>query len=225
MRPFILQSVQQRIKISVWEQGETTQLVNNVRISPTNDAMRCLLCSGCASALKTEMGRGWSLGHSPSLEELCVPVMLFHIPFESSDQQMNAGTVSFCFVTALFGRCHRQWVTGLQGCCLFFLICGAFRWWFCIDCITPCAQLLTVSAKLGKLDPTQCCWNCEAEVFKNQEKPDLWLCAQLADAHCAGFMCQPSVVSCGIEYPNLNQSELQSHPQNLKHEVQGIKIL
>lgn len=105
MRPFILQSVQQRIKISVWEQGETTQLVNNVRISPTNDAMRCLLCSGCASALKPEMGRGWSLGHSPSLEELCVPVMSFHIPFESSDQQTTAETVSFCFGTALFDRC------------------------------------------------------------------------------------------------------------------------
>lgn len=45
MRPFILQSVQQRIKISVWEQGETTQLVNNIRISPTNDAMLVLrLC-------------------------------------------------------------------------------------------------------------------------------------------------------------------------------------
>lgn len=72
----------------------------------------------------------------------------------------------------------------------------------------PWAQLLTVSDKLGKLDPTQCCWNCEAEVFKNQEKPDLWLSAQLADAHCTGFMCQPSVVSCGTEYPNLNQSEL-----------------
>lgn len=84
----------------------------------------------------------------------------------------------------------------------------------------PWAQLLTISAELGKLDPTQCCLNCQVNVLKNQEMPDLWLSAQLADACCIGFMCQPSVVSYCIVYPNLEQSE--PHPQNLKHEVHKI---
>lgn len=99
-------------------------------------------------------------------------------------------------------------MTGLQGCRLFLQsvehLGGDSAW----TTLLPCVQLLTVTAKLGKLDPTQCCWNCEAEVFKNQEKPYLWLSAQLADAHCTGSLCQPSVVSCGIKYRNLHQNDL-----------------
>lgn len=51
----------------------------------------------------------------------------------------------------------------------------------------PWAQLLTISAELGKSDPTQCCLNCEVKLLKSQEMPDLWLSAHLADACCIGF--------------------------------------
>lgn len=121
----------------MWDQGEATQLINNIRISPTNDAMPCLSCSGCASALRPELGRGWSLGHSPSLEELCAPVMSFHIPFESSGQQTKCWTCVFLFCYCSLWQVSEVVGDRTSGVLSLFSVCGAFRWWFCIDCITP----------------------------------------------------------------------------------------
>lgn len=88
-----------------------------------------------------------------------------------------------------------------------------------LTALFPWAQLLTISAILGKLDPTQCFLNCEVKVFRNQEMPDLWLSAQLADACCIGFMCQPSIVSRCIVYPKVNSNPA---PKTLNMKYTGL---
>lgn len=43
-----------------------------------------------------------------------------------------------------------------------------------LTALFPWAQLLTIAAKLGKLDPTQCCLNCEVKVFKKKNQCQIY---------------------------------------------------
>lgn len=142
--------------------------------------------------------------------------MSFYVPVESSDQQPNARIVSYLVLLCLKGVKGSGWLWGV------FHSMEHLGGDAALSLLFPWAQVLTISAKSGRLDPTQC-W--EVQVFTNQESPDLWLPAQLADARGMGFMSQPSAVSWRIVWPNLNQSELQSPPQNLNREVHRIPEL
>lgn len=133
MRPFILQAVQQGIKITVWEQGETTQLVNSIRISPTNDASCVRLCL----SFEARDGERLIFRSFPFTGgALCSSHVISHPIWE-------LWSTNPCWNCAFLFCCCSLWqvseVVGdrTSGVSSLFSISGAFRWWFCMDCIMP----------------------------------------------------------------------------------------